>query len=532
MVHIMIERVLEANIVKKDWRKVKLKFALVYPNIYKVGMSSFTTQLLYFFLNSRDDVLCERFFLPSDYSAVPESLESGFPLRDFDIVGFTLQFETDYVYVVHILERSGIPIYSKDRSDKDPLIIAGGPCAWENPEPIRDFIDLFVIGDGEAVLNRIIDLCLELKNPRKNLEAFAEIEGVYVPSLGRHPVKRALFKKLDDAFHPIIEIVPQIDEKSIHAPVFGKAYFLEVSRGCNRGCRFCLIGFQNRPLRIRSLEKLQYLVDNGPMLTGVSKVVLIGSNVTDYPEFEDFIWYIVNKDLELSVESLRVDGYTESIARALVKGGQKTVTFAPEAGTYRLRCIVNKRFTDDQILNAAKISRDCGLRRIKLYFIVGLPRETYEDLQGIVTLSQKLIKVGYLPGDIHISITPFIPKPHTPFQWTSQLPLSELRKRIHFVAKGLKKIGITYVTYYNPAWAKIQAALSLGDSSLSKLIAYVADYGNSLGVWRRAQKMFGIDLAKITEVQKSLDSTLPWDHIDVLISKKYLIREFKESMSS
>lgn len=526
----MLSGVLEVNVIKKDWRKVGLRFAFVYPNVYRVGMSSFTTQLLYFLLNSREDVLCERCFLPYQKGASPSSLESRCGLREFDVVGFSLQFETDYINVVDMLRRSNIPVHSKDRSKKDPLIIAGGPCAWENPEPISDFIDLFVIGDAEAVIDKFIDFFLEIRNPRDNLEAFADIKGIYVPSLGKRRVKRAQIRNLDNCPHPIAEVVPQVDENSPFAPVFGKSFLLEVVRGCNRGCRFCLIGSQNKPMRARSIEVLKHLINEGPKCSRVNKVSLIGSAISDYPDFEDLCWYIVNNGFEISVPSLRVDGFSESVAEALVKGGQKTVTFAPEAGTYKLRKAVKKPFTEDQILSAIVMAKRYGIKHVKLYFVVGLPGEDKEDLQGIVDLIRKIINSGCAPSELHVSFTPFIPKPHTPFQWSAQLPLKELNDRLKFLVKNLKRLGLNYVDYLDPKWAKIQAALSLGDKKLGKIIEYVAKYGGSLGAWRRAQKTFNINLMNYSDIAKNFEEELPWSHIDVEASTDFLLKEYERSL--
>ena len=526
----MLSRVLEVNVIKKDWRKVDLRFAFVYPNVYRVGMSSFATQLLYFLLNSREDVLCERCFLPYQRRVSPSSLESGRGLREFDVVGFSLQFETDYINVVDMLRRSNVPVHSKDRSEKDPLIIAGGPCAWENPEPIGDFIDFFVIGDAEAVIDKLIDLFLEIRNPRENLEAFADIKGIYVPSLGKRRVKRAQIRNLDDCPHPIAEVVPQVDENSPFAPVFGKSFLLEVVRGCNRGCRFCLIGFQNKPMRARSIEVLKHLIDKGPKFSRVNKVSLIGSTISDHPDFESLCWYIVDNGFEISVPSLRVDGFSESIAEALAKGGQKTVTFAPEAGTYKLRKAVKKPFTEDQILSAIITAKKYGIKHIKLYFVVGLPGEDKKDLQSIIDLIRKIINSGCAPSELHVSFTPFIPKPHTPFQWLAQLPLKELNERLKFLVKNLKKLGLNYVDYLDPKWAKIQAALSLGDRMLGKIIEYVAKHSGSLGAWRRAQKTFNISLTDYSDRAKNFEEELPWSHIDVGVSTNFLFKEYERSL--
>jgi len=530
LVIFVIGRVLEVNVVRKDWRKVRLRFAFIYPNVYRVGMSSFATQLLYFLLNSRENVVCERCFLPYQRRATPVSLESGRNLREFDVVGFSLQFETDYVNVVDILRRSGIPLHSKDRSKNNPLIIAGGPCAWENPEPISNFIDLFIIGDAEAILGRLIDLFQDIKDPRENLEVFADIEGVYVPSLSRHSVKRAWIKRLDDCPHPVAEIIPQVDENSPFAPVFGKSFLLEVVRGCNRGCRFCLIGFQNRPMRARSFKILKDLVEEGTKFSQVRKVSLIGSAISDHPGFEDVCWYIVDSGFELSVPSLRVDGFSESIAEALVKGGQKTVTFAPEAGTFRLRKAVRKPFTEEQILTAIAMAKKCGIKNVKLYFVIGLPGEDRDDLQGIVDLIRKVLNLGYSPSELHVSFTPFIPKPHTPFQWLPQLPLKEINERLKFVVKNLKGFGLNYVDYLDPKWAKIQAALSLGDRKLGKIIEYVAEHGGSLGAWRKAQKAFNINLTDYSDRVKAFEEELPWSHIDVGVNKNFLIKECEKGL--
>ncbi|MHA1593716.1 MAG: radical SAM protein [Candidatus Baldrarchaeia archaeon] len=520
-----MSRILEINVVRKNWLKVPFKMAIVYPNVYRVGMTSLAVHIVYSLANMRNDVLCERAFLPYTEPLIVNSLESHQSLKNFDLVAFSLQYETDYINMLRILRSSGIPLKSEERGENDPIIAAGGPCVWENPEPIAEFVDVFAIGDAEILLDDLLNACTYY-HKEDALRELSEMEGFYVPKFSSGVIRRRIATNLDDYPYPVAQIIPQVEEDSKFCPIFGKSFLLEVSRGCVRGCRFCLIGFQNRPFRTRSLGRIRELIEVGIDATGVRNVVLIGAAVFDHRNFKDICWEVVNRGYGLSVPSLRVDSFDEDIALALSEGGQRTVTFAPEAGTYRLREFINKPFTEEQILQACSVARVCGIKNVKLYFMVGLPSETMDDIVEIAKLVEKVKKLGFPPDAVRVSVTPFIPKPHTPFQWMPQMPLRELRRRIERLRRELSLVGIRNFEFVDPRWAKIQAALSLGDRRLGKLLELIATRDVD---WRSGQKITGIDLSEYTDRPRDPDSPLPWDHIDVGIPKTLLLREFERA---
>jgi len=502
----------ESNVIRKNWRKVDLRIALCYPNVYRAGMTGLPIRLLYALLNSREDIACERFFIPTRNEGLV-SLESQRPLKDFDAIAFSLQYEEDYINVIRMLQESGIPAKREDKIGKGPLIIAGGPCATENPEPLADYIDLFVIGEAEPILNELIDKIKGLKNPTKEIEEFAEIDGIYVPEIRNSP-RRVWIENLDDAPHPLAQQVPLVDAKSPYMPIFGKTFAVEVTRGCNRGCKFCLIGKISRPKRERSQKRLKEIIEEGIRYTPVDKVSLIGASLSDYSKLEELCEWIVSQGLKISIPSLRPDGITERLARAISKGGQRTVAIAPEAGTQQLRDSIMKGLSEEQIIEAARILYESGVRRIKLYFIIGLPNETLDDVKAIAELSRKIAEIGYGRKSVHLSINPLIPKPHTPFQFEPFPPLEYIRGCLKLIRSELSGDPRFVISGIDPRHAQMQAALSLGDRKLGKAIELAASYGGGLGAWRKALNEANIRLEDYLR-RKSPKEKLPWSHIQI-----------------
>jgi radical SAM superfamily enzyme YgiQ (UPF0313 family) len=489
-------------------------------------MTGLSVQLLYALFNAREDVVCERFFLsPSSEQIL--SLESGQPLKKFDVVAFTLQYEEDYVNVIRMLLKSGIEPRAEQRKPEDPLVIAGGPCASGNPEPLSDFFDFFFIGEIEPVLGRLID-CLKGVS-RKRVADFVDLPGVYVPSLSVRRVKRVWVEHLDGAPHPVAQIIPVVDEKSLYMPIFGKSFALEAVRGCGRRCRFCLIGFTGRPKRERSLKKLHEIIEEGIKYTPVRKVALIGAGLSDHSKLEEVCEMIVSQDLKVSIPSLRVESITESLANLLVKGGQRTITIAPEAGTLRLREVVNKRVSDEAIINAARIAFQAGFRNIKLYFIIGLPGESREDVEAITDLAKMVADQGFGLKAVRLAVNPFVPKPHTPFQWEPYATIEYLRGGMKLIRRRLAKDRRIEIEEMDPRNAQIQALLSLGDRKVGRAVEIVARLDNGLGAWRRALNTTKLNFESYIYQRRSLDARLPWNVIDVGLNSCHFIQEFDDT---
>lgn len=496
---------LEHNAIVKDIRKVDLRFASCYPNLYRSAMSSLGFHIIYDFLNSREDVYCERVVYP--YS---NSLETSTKLKNFDIVSFSLQYEQDYINVLKMLKNGGIPLRKEDRSKDDPLIIAGGPCASSNPLPMSKFIDLFVVGEAEVILDNLIDTCLGLEYPRKNFDSFLEVEGVYLPD---HPVKMMTVPNLMDACHPTRQIVPETKDKE-YIPAFGRAFLLEVSRGCTRGCRFCMAGCIYRPRREMPIKELFKIAEKGSNATGLKKIALIGAAVSDHSKMEELCQGLDERGFQITTPSLRIESITDNLLEILKLGGIKTITIAPES-IWKVRKASNKSITDEMIKNTINTAFKHNLN-VKLYFMLGLPTEDQKDVECLVEYVKNLIKMGKRKNQVKLSINPFIPKPHTPFQWES-FDLDDLESKIKYLYSN---INLRSLKVENPKNALIQYVLSMGGAELGEVLMKSLNEKVSIGEWSK-------------HIHKwNLNDELPWKNIDVGITDTYLKKEYKKSIES
>ncbi len=493
----------EQNVVIKDPRKVDLRFASCYPNLYKAAMSSLGFHIIYDFLNSREDVYCERVVYPYF-----ESLESNSKLSDFDIVGFSLQYEQDYFNVLRMLDKSNIEVLKENRTYDDPFIIAGGPSASSNPLPMSKFIDLFIIGEAEAILDEVIDTYLDLDDPKKEIDAFLDIKGVYIPD---NPAKIAIVKDMDDACHPVRQVVPKTDNKRF-IPAFGEAFLLGVSRGCTRGCRFCMAGCIYRPRRETSLNKLFKVAEKGRNATGLNKIALIGADVSGYSKMEELCEGLLKRGFMVTTPSMRIESITENLLDILQKSGLKTITIAPES-TWNLRNVLNKPINDEEILNVMEMAFRRNMN-VKLYFMVGLPAEAMEDLQETVKYIKNLNKMGKRLNAVRISINPFIPKPHTPFQWEN-FNFADLEAKYKYLNKNLKNIPLKVEDLER---AFIQHILSVGGADIGDMIHKTYKKKLKIKDWQEIN------------LKLDIDSEVPWKNIDTGISNDFLKNEYKKAL--
>lgn len=557
--------------VKKDPESVDVRFAFCFPDTYEVGMSHLGMRILYHLYNSRDDVYCERVFAPlEDFEQLLKengiplfSLETKTPLCDFDMIGFTLQYELCYTNILNMLEMGGVAVKSCDRKDGDPIVCAGGPCAY-NAEPIADFADIFIMGEGEEVNLEIIDCFKKNRNkPREEiLFALSQIEGVYVPSLydvfyneygtvkSVEPkrsgvpktVKKRIIKDLDKVFYPDNLVVPFTD--IVHDRIM-----LEVFRGCPRGCRFCQAGMIYRPVREKSPERLyecaKSLMDN----TGYEELSLTSLSTGDYSHFLDLTDTLLKAAEEnrtnIALPSLRLDSFNLDLINRVQKQRKSSFTFAPEAGTQRMRDVINKNITEEDLLSSVRLAFNNGWSSLKLYFMIGLPLETDEDVAGIGRLAHKVLDEYFAiekdkrpkNGHITLSTASFVPKPFTPFQWYPQDTEEELSRKQQIVKENVHAKQIKY-NYHDSKTSRLEGVFARGDRRLCDVIYTAWKMGCKMDgwseffkydTWLEAFSECGVDPDFYSARKRDFDEVLPWDHIDVGVTKEFLIREAKRA---
>jgi len=500
---------MEYNTTVKDLRSVDVLVGYCFPSTYRAGMTGLATHLFYGTLNAREDTSCERYFR-FDTVSPSKSVETGRPLVKNHVLGFSLTWEEDIVNLVQMLDSGGIEVIAEKRGDESPLVIAGGPVVSANPEPYADFIDAFAIGEGDLLIHKIVDLVRDSASRTESLEALAGVPGIYVPSANPSSVERIILNDLDTVFHPTSQIIPDVPEGSKLEPVFGKSFLLEVTRGCGHSCKFCLVGHICRPRRVRSLDVLQEIVRVGLQETPVRKVSLIGSSLGDMDKLEDLASWIVEQDIELSAPSLRADTVTSSLLESLVKGGQRTLTIAPESGSPELRKVMGKGLDDSDVESAVVRAAKSGYKAVKLYFILGLPSESDDDVRAIAKMTSHLASVSGMK--VTASVNPFVPKAHTRWQREPQVSIEEIRRRFKLIEDELHNKPRVTLEGSDPRSARIQAALSLGDRSLSTVIHRASIYGG-YGGWRRAEKETGVQFFSIANDSERLQGHLPWSFI-------------------
>ncbi len=499
-------RLVERNMVVKDWRRVPVKIALVYPGGYRAGMTGLTVQLLYHLFNIRDDCLCERVFI--DGSKPPRSVESGRMFENFDVVAVTISYEEGYVEFLKGLRDSGIPLRRVDRGDRYPIVLAGGIVPTSNPTVLEDYVDVFAIGDAEPIVDQLVEACMEHRDKSSRLEALSGMRGFYVPGLSEGLVEKVYALKLEDSLHPTAQVIPLVEEGDPLCPVFGLTFNLEATRGCGRMCRFCIASWVNMPVRHRGFDSMVGLIDEGLRRTGVNKVSLVGAGISDNRWLKDVCAYLASRGVGFSTPSIRMDLVDEELMKLIVQGGQRTLTLAPESASEYVRSLIGKPIPDDRILEVAEIAYESGFKRLKLYFMLGLPGEDRGCLEGIGRLAEAFARIGF--SQVHVSINPLIPKPQTPFQWLPLASRRYLEEAFKVVRSSMPKAAV-FVEMLNLAEAELQALLSLGDCSVGRVVEYMAVH-DAVNV-REASKAVGVDFNRVVYTAKGLDSPLPWDRI-------------------
>ena len=559
----------EINSVVKDPKDIAVRFAFCFPDTYEIGMSHLGIKILYSAFNEREDIWCERAFAPgTDFEEVMRkhniplfSLESRTPVKDFDFIGFTLQYELSYTNILNMLDLAGVPLYSKDRPDLSPIVCAGGPCVC-NPEPLADFFDIFFLGDGENVDLEVMDLYKEYKakgaSKEEFLRAAAKIEGVYVPALydvkynddgtlksitprGKDvppTIKKRVETDLDTTYYPEKILTPLIE-------VVHDRAVEEIFRGCIRGCRFCQAGYIYRPVREKSVETINRQAKAICMNSGYDEISLSSLSTSDYTAIEPLLNSMLDwtaaEDINLSLPSLRIDNFSEELLRKINSVRKSGLTFAPEAGTQRLRDVINKNITEKDILSSCETAFAGGHTAVKLYFMMGLPTETDEDIIGIATLAQKIVDLYYsLPTkpkgkavSVTISVANFVPKPFTPFEFEPQITREEMIRRQNLLKENIKSRKITFNYHENRA-SSLEGVFARGDRRLSAVIERAFRLGCKFDAWdenflfdkwQQAFEDCGLSQSFYANRTRDYTELFPWDHLDYGITKEFLIRE-------
>ncbi len=563
----------EWNSINKNLNRIDIRFAFCFPDVYEVGMSHLGMKILYHLLNEREDVFCERVFAPwvdmeanmREYGIPLFTLETHDAVKEFDFVGFTLQYEMSYTNIINMLDLAGFPILSSNRTKEHPFVCAGGPCAY-NPEPLADFIDFFVVGEGEEVINEVLDVYLDWKKKDLSREDFlrsiSAIEGIYVPrfyeveyntdgTIGSfrpvediYPAKirKRIIKDLDRVYYPDKMIVP-------FTGIVHDRVMLELFRGCIRGCRFCQAGFIYRPVREKTADKLLGIAKNLVESTGYEEISLTSLSTSDYTSLKELTDGLIKemepKKVNLSLPSLRVDSFSLELMEKAQKVRKSGLTFAPEAGSQRLRNIINKGVTEEDLLNSVSTAFSGGWSGVKLYFMLGLPMENFEDIEGISDLGQKVVD-AYMRTpkekrgkglNVTVSTSFFVPKPFTPFQWEPQDSMEVFKDKQSFLKSKIKSKYIKY-NWHDPELSFLEAVFSRGDRKLSRVLLKAFEKGckfDSWGEhfkfdkWMEAFDECGIDPHFYANRRRPFDEILPWDHIDIGISKNYLKREYEKA---